>query len=264
MTNKSKISAVELTRDPLWIGDYALYQPKKGYRFTLDALLLGAVVPLFAGASLLELGCGSGVLPLIFLGREPQLRITGIESMDQAFDLAEMNMISNGVAGKVRLIHGDAMRAAELLPSHSQDIIVTNPPYYPAGCCRIPKDPDVAAAKTELYWNPAVMMRQAAMLLRQKGILCMVMDMRRKSEMLHWAAEAGLYLQHCADVFMTVEDKLAHRVLLTFSDTEKEPELTSLRIYEKTGEMTPEAKRIFGIYHGTGTVPCGDAHWESR
>ena len=92
----------------------------------------------------------------------------------------------------------------------------------------------------------------------------MVMDMRRKSEMLHWAAEAGLYLQHCADVFMTVEDKLAHRVLLTFSDTEKEPELTSLRIYEKTGEMTPEAKRIFGIYHGTGTVPCGDAHWESR
>ena len=55
MTNKSKISAVELTRDPLWIGDYALYQPKKGYRFTLDALLLGAVVPLFAGASLLEI-----------------------------------------------------------------------------------------------------------------------------------------------------------------------------------------------------------------
>ena len=37
-----------------------------------------------------------------------------------------------------------------------------------------------------------------------------------------------------------------------------------LVLYEKNGEETPELKRIFEIYHGTGTVSCGDAHRESR
>lgn len=264
MKSKPEAPAVELTRDPLWIGDYYLYQRKKGYRFTLDALLLGAVTPLRADAALLDLGCGSGVLPLIFLGRQPRLNITGIEYMDEAFDLAEMNMISNGVAGKVRLIHGDAMRAAELLPPHTQDIIVTNPPYYPVCSCRIPGDPNIAAAKTELYWSPAMMMNQVAVLLRQSGVLCMIMDMRRKNEMLYWAAEADLHLQRCVEVSMVVGDKVPQRVLLIFSNAKKDPEIAALTIYEKNGEMTPEAKRIFGIYHGTGTVPCGNTYWESR
>ena len=82
----------ELTLDDLRIGGFRLFQPKKGYRFSLDAPVLAALAPVTPGMSVLDLGCGGGVLSLLLLGQEPSLKVSGIELRQIAFDLAVRNM----------------------------------------------------------------------------------------------------------------------------------------------------------------------------
>ncbi|MBR5329330.1 MAG: methyltransferase [Firmicutes bacterium] len=249
----------ECTWDDLRIGGFSLLQPKKGYRFSLDAPLLAALVPLDGVDSVLDLGCGGGVLPLLLLGREPHLQVTGIEKQEVPFALAEQNRKRNGV--EMELILGDAMVSAELLKGRIFDLILSNPPYYAVGACRLPQNEDIAAAKTEVYWNQKTMMEQAFSLLKENGRFGLIFDGRRGEEMISLGIAAGFGLEKRIDVFTKAEHSEADRVYLQFyKGSLMTSECDSLVVYEQNGEMTPKMKRILEIYHGTGTVPCGDSH----
>lgn len=253
----------ELTCDDLGIGGFRLYQPKKGYRFSMDAPLLAALVPLGPRMTVLDFGCGSGVLPLLLLGREPSLQVSGIELRQRAFELAKKNMMANRVA--VSLVHGDAMKADAYFPAASFDLIVSNPPYYPVGSGRLPQNEEVAAAKTELFWQPKVMMEQAFSLLKEDGRFALIFDGSRGEELLQLAVKSGFSPSVFRPIYGRVEDVVPKRVYLLLSKGASPfKEDAPLVIAENTGERIPEMKRIFDIYDGTGTVSCGDAHRESR
>lgn len=249
----------DLTTDKLFIGGFRLVQKKKGYRFSLEAVLLAAFAPVRPGLDLLDLGCGNGVLPLLLLGREPSLRVTAVEKMAEPCQLAWRNMAENQV--DVRVIHGDMRECHHYFEESSFDLIVTNPPFYPVDHCRLPRDREIAAAKTELFWDQTVLLEEAYFLLREEGRLFLIFDGARKAEMRERAKNAGLFLEKSRDIFAKAEKTGAHRVLLQWSKkatdfTEEAP----LTIYEEDGAYTPEMKRIFEIYHGTGTVSRGNAH----
>ena len=157
----------DLTCDDLRCGGFTLLQPKRGYRFAIDAPLLAALVSLRPDLRVLDMGCGSGVLPLLLLGREPSLAVCGVEWRERPFDLAVENMKRNGVDAEI--IRGDAMEAATLLDGRRFDLIVSNPPYYPADGCRLPSDEDIAAAKVEIRWDIDIMMEQVISLLTADG-----------------------------------------------------------------------------------------------
>lgn len=236
-----------------------MYQPKKGYRFSLDAPLLAALTPIAAGISVLDFGCGSGVLPLLLMGRETSLRVFGMELRQKPYELALFNMKANGV--DVPVIHGDVMEATSFFAQGTFDLIVSNPPYYPVGACRLPCDEDVAAAKTELYWHPRRMLEQARLLLNENGRFALIFDAVREEELLRLGKDVGFYPVSCRRIFTKETDVKPKRVYLLLSKSavsfSTEPPLI---LYEKTGEMTSEMKRILKIYHGTGAVSCGDSH----
>lgn len=251
-----------VTEDDLFIGGFRLLQPKEGYRFSVDAVLLAAFPSFSPGETVLDMGCGSGVLPLLMLGREPSLKVSAVELMDKAYALAVENRRCNGVS--FDLFHGDAMKATELFPEGFFDHIVSNPPYYPVGRCRLPRDPDIAAAKTELYWDQKTMLEQAFLLSKVDGDLSLVFDASRKEELIAVACECGWFLNRCCDVYGKEGDKSPRRVLLSFGKEPGAVKTDSLTIFDENGSYSRKMKRILEIYHGTGTVPCGDPHRESR
>lgn len=249
----------DFSQDDLMIGGYRLLQKKDGYRFSFDAALLAAFIPVFPGADVLDLGCGSGVLPLLLLGREPSLSVTAVEKMVAPYDLARRNMEENKV--DVTVILGDAMKADRFLAPSSFDLIVTNPPFYPVNKGRLPRNDEIAAAKTELFWRPADLMSQSFSLLRENGRLVLIFPGERKTEICKKAQDAGLFLEKSRDIFSKKTNPGFSRVLLQWTKAPSSlKELAPLSIYDEDGEFTPEMKRIFEIYHGTGTVSCGDSH----
>jgi tRNA1Val (adenine37-N6)-methyltransferase len=221
--------------------------------------LLAAFAPVFPGAEVLDLGCGSGILPLLLLGREPLLAITAVEKMASPCALAKRNMVENNV--DVKVILGDAMDAGRFLPPSSFDFIITNPPFYPVDACRLPRNEEIAAAKTELFWNIAGLMKQGASLIKETGRLVLIFEGTRKQEICSKAQETGLFLEKSRDIFSKKEYPGFSRVLLQWTKTPSlHQEMAPLIIYDEKGGYTPEMKRVFEIYHGTGTLSGGHAH----
>lgn len=93
-----------------------------------DTLLLGSFPALRPGYRVCDLGCGAGPLPLLLLGREPTLAVTGLELDPEQADLARRNLRDNGLTGKI--LTGDLRETARSLPAGGFDLVVSNPPWF--------------------------------------------------------------------------------------------------------------------------------------
>ncbi len=116
---------------PEFIGRFKLEQAEGVFPLGSDSQELGGFAQVRRGERVCDLGCGSGVLGLYLLEREPTLDITGIELDETSAALARKNFQANGLA--VTVVQQDLRRAKELFPSGSFDLIVSNPPYFSVG-----------------------------------------------------------------------------------------------------------------------------------
>ena len=114
-----------------YIGPYIFIQRSGVFPLGSDSQALGGFAKVRRGERLCDLGCGSGVLGLYLLAREPSLRVTGLELDETAADLAEENFRANGLDAQVT--RGDLRRARELFPAGYFDLAVSNPPYFSVG-----------------------------------------------------------------------------------------------------------------------------------
>ena len=247
-------------KEPLFGGVFGIYQAEKGLRFSLDSVILGAFPFLRKGEKVLDFGCGSGILLLLLAGREGTLRLAGIDRNPDLIALAKENLSNNGLSGEI--LCGDAMNAATLFPEGCFDLIISNPPYYPVGSCRLPRDSAIAAARTELYWNQQKMLEQAFLLLQPNGSFTLSFDYARKEELLSLAGETGFFPARILDL-QTKSKKTSKRFLVELKKIPVELRQETLLLYDESGAETPELKRILKVYDRTGTVSGGNAHRQS-
>jgi tRNA1(Val) A37 N6-methylase TrmN6 len=126
-----------LTDDGFLGGRLNILQPEKGYRAGIDAVFLAATIPCRAGDTLFEAGIGAGVAALCVAARVPEVHITGVEVASRYAMMAEQNAKRNGIAGCIRVIHGDIKDALRRdlseWPAHgSFSHAFANPPYLDA------------------------------------------------------------------------------------------------------------------------------------
>src|SRR5512136_2560356 len=121
------------TLESLFGGRLKILQKKKGYRYTIDSVLLAHFVEPKKGERILELGAGSGVISLLLAFRNPGVRVTGLELQADLADMAGRSISTNCLVGRVNIIQGDVRNIAEFLESRSKDVVVFNPPYRKMG-----------------------------------------------------------------------------------------------------------------------------------
>ena len=103
-------------------------QNDSGYRYSIEPFLLADFVRLLPGQEVLDIGAGCGIISLLMVYREPELKVTGIEIQDSAAANAEENITKNQM--KIKIIRGDFLNL-KLAPEQF-DLIVSNPPYIPS------------------------------------------------------------------------------------------------------------------------------------
>ena len=166
-------------------------QEKTGYRYSIEPFLLADFMSLLPGQSVLDIGTGCGIIPILLMQREPGLKITAIEIQDCS--QAQKNIQQNGMMQKITLIHGDFLKEAENLEPESFDHIVSNPPYRKIQTGRINPDAGKALARHELSLNMNSLLDKSAPLLKTGGQIVLAYPPERMGETLRELECRSLY-----------------------------------------------------------------------
>ncbi|MCP4715376.1 MAG: tRNA1(Val) (adenine(37)-N6)-methyltransferase [Deltaproteobacteria bacterium] len=168
----------------LFGGRLRLYQPHKGYRFSIDAVLLGSFAASRAGSVVADLGTGNGILPVLLARRQGIDKITGIEIQQELAEIAGLNTSLNKCSAATQILHADMRGIKTMLQPESFDSVITNPPFYRVGSGRINPDSQKAAARHELHGTLRDFISSAFFLLKQNGSFIAVYPAARTVDLI--------------------------------------------------------------------------------
>ncbi|GAB6082635.1 methyltransferase [Desulfuromonas carbonis] len=160
-----------------------LIQARKGYRFSLDPLLVVTFADFKKGDRVADLGTGSGVIPLLVARRCASTRVVGIEVQADLADRARRSVALNQMTGQITIVAGDLRQSQPELPSQSFDVVLANPPYRRPGSGRVAPGVERAAARHELAGGLEDFLAAAARLLRDGGRFYLVFLAERLAEL---------------------------------------------------------------------------------
>ena len=169
-----------------FVYDDALFRPGT------DTFLLSSLPRLKPGLRVMDLGCGTGLLGLLLLQRQPGLAVTGIDIQPAAIRLAEKAAVENGLTGRLSLQAADLRDVKALFPTGSFDLAVCNPPYYPCASGALSGDDARRTARSEADCTLEDICRAASYLLRWGGSFCLVHKPERLTDLLCALRENGL------------------------------------------------------------------------
>jgi len=171
-----------------------------------DGVLLGCWAPTphlpfdHLPFTILDVGTGSGLIARMLMQRCPEAKVEGIDIDADAAEQAK----ENGV-------HAYCAKLQEWQGSY--DLIVSNPPYFQNSL----KNPD-AGRKTARHTDTlsyADLVKHSARLLKEDGLLALILPAEAETEVRQLAAAEGMYLTRITRVY-SKENKPAKRVLLLF------------------------------------------------
>lgn len=251
MTTNVAINGVELlpgeSLDDLQRNGYRIIQKPDGFRFGVDAVLLAAFAEVKPGAKVLDMGTGTGIIPILMEARTKAGHITGLEIQEEFADMAARSVKLNGLEEKINIVTGDIKEACRIFGGASFDVVTTNPPYM--NDSHGLKNPDLpkAIARHEILCNLEDVVREASMVLKSGGKLFMVHRPHRMIEIIAMMRKYHLEPKRIRMVHPFI-DKEANMVLIEAvkgggSYLKME---SPLIVYKETGVYTDEILRIYG------------------
>lgn len=160
-----------LTNDTLFDGQLICKQYKKGYRFSIDAVLCSQFCSpgAYTDYSILDIGCGCGVIGLILAYRYPQTRITAVEIQPELAELTRDNIQGNNYQSRMKVLEGNYRDLPGMVEAESFDLVVSNPPYRKPGRGRLSPDSQRARARHEIDADLSDLIKSAAYCVKNKG-----------------------------------------------------------------------------------------------
>jgi len=237
------------TIDDLIISDLKIIQKSKGFRFSIDAVLLAHFATVKKRDKVIDLGTGTGVIPLILSSREADLDLTGIEIQAEMAEMSSRSMVLNKRAD-IKIIQGD-FRKLDKMFNDKFDLVVSNPPYLPINHGKISPIPQVAISRHEIKCNLDELVQTAARLLRFQGRFALIYKVERLSEIFRELQKGSLEPRRMRLIHPQI-NKPANLVLIEAVKGAKSDLkiLEPLIIYNQDGAYT---KELLEYYFGGET-----------
>lgn len=250
-SHQSSSGSDELTQDSLRRFELSLAQPRRGYRFSLDALILADFVACGDDARLADLGTGCGVIPLILCRRFPSATVVGFDSNHAMAELATNNARRNCLEQRARFFHRDILELRRLYPVSSFDGVIANPPFRTPASGRVSPHDGRDRARHESTAGLADFLATAKYLVRPGGNIWFVHLPERLAEFTHRAVELRLALRR----LRMVHPDPAAPARIFLAELAKGSRGTTvvmppLFVRDRDGAYGPEAARILGERSG--------------
>jgi tRNA1Val (adenine37-N6)-methyltransferase len=233
------------TIDELRGYDLRVIQPAQGYRFSLDPLLLADFTGVAEGRKVIDLGTGTGIIPLLMARKCSSSSIVGVEVQEEMAALAGRNAVLNGLTERVEIICDDILSIRKRFAASSFDLVVANPPYRKQGTGRISPKAGRDRARHETTATLADFLETAKYLVKTTGTIAFIYHPVRLVEFCSAAVALKLALLRLRMVHGNA-GAAARMVLLELvkgrqGDLEVLPPLF---VYGAEGEYSEEMQRI--------------------
>lgn len=160
--------------DDLERNHYRIIQNPEKFCFGMDAVLLSGFARIKDGEEVLDLGTGTGIIPVLLEAKTKGKHFTGLEIQEESADMARRSVRLNGLTKKVSIVTGDIKEASALFGSASFDVVTTNPPYMNHSHGLVNPDQPKAIARHEILCSLEDVIRESAKLLKPGGRFYMV------------------------------------------------------------------------------------------
>lgn len=170
--------------DELQRNGYSIIQDPKRFCFGMDAVLLSGFAKAKKGERVLDLGTGTGIIPILMEAKTESEDFTALEIQEESADMARRSVLYNHLENRINIVTGDIKDASKIFGASSFDVITTNPPYM-IGEHGISSASDAKAiARHEVLCDLDDILRESAKMLRPGGRFYMVHRPFRLAEIM--------------------------------------------------------------------------------
>lgn len=233
--------------DDLQRNHYRIIQDPGRFCFGMDAVLLSGFASVKPGEHVLDLGTGTGIIPILLKAKTKGEHFTGLEIQPESADMAERSVKLNGLTERINIVTGDIKEASSIFGASSFEVVTTNPPYM-IGQHGISNPKDAKAiARHEILCDLDDILRESARLLKPQGRFYMVHRPFRLAEIFSKMIEYHIEPKRMKLVYPFI-DKEPNMVLIEGLRggrsrlTVEKP----LIVYKEPGVYTDEIYDIYG------------------
>lgn len=215
--SRLKKASVEIREDErvddLQRNHYQIIQKKKGFCFGMDAVLLSGFARVREKECMVDLGTGTGILPILLEAKTKGEHFAGLEIQEAVAEMAARSVRLNGLEERVKIVQGDIKEASRIFGRASFDVVTSNPPYMVNHHGL--KNPNLgkAISRHEILCTWEDVVRETSLLLKSGGRFYVVHRPRRLAEIICVLKEYGLEPKKLKMVHPFV-DKDANMVLI--------------------------------------------------
>ncbi|MBZ4654546.1 MAG: putative O-methyltransferase [Peptococcaceae bacterium] len=235
------------TLDDLLIQGLRIIQKAKGFRFTLDSVMLSHFATLKEGDRVADLGTGTGIIPLILSTRAKKLKILGVELQPHIAEMALRSVKLNKLEEKIEIVEGDIRNIHKVMGGGQYTLVTANPPYWSVSEGLPSPAETKALSRHEISCSLEDFIASASKLLNYQGRFALIHRADRLMDIIGLLRRYQLeprrmrlihpYLGKCAQHVLLEARKSAPPELKV---------LPPLVVYEAPGRYTPEILRWYG------------------
>ena len=172
------------TLDTFFNGSLQILQKKRGYRFSVDAVLLSQFCRIRKNEKVIDLGTGCGILPLLLSHSTKAHFLVGVEIQKELAELAKKNVMLNHLDDRVSILQRDFRELRDDFPPESFDVVLSNPPYRKYRTGRVNPAMEKAIARHEIKGALEDLLSIASYLLPPKGRCYLIFPALRTIDLL--------------------------------------------------------------------------------
>lgn len=232
--------------DDLQLNGLKIIQNVEGFCFGVDAVLLSDFADVKRNNRVLDIGTGTGIIPILLAGKTQAKSIAGLEIQESMAEMAIRSVDLNDLQNRVQIIHGDIKKYSEYFSKSSFDVVVSNPPYTNKGCGLVNPQDSKAISRHEILCNLEDVVSAAASLLVSGGQLAMVHRPERLADIICCMRNNGIEPKYMR--FVHPKPYKKPNMILIKGNRGGKPELKVLEplyVYNSDGTYSDEINKIY-------------------
>jgi len=161
-----------------------ILQKKRGYRFSIDAVLLSQFIKIRKNEKVIDLGTGCGILPLLLCYNTKAHSFVGVEIQKDLAELAKRNVLLNHSEDRISILQNDLRTLKTIFPPGSFHVVLSNPPYRKYRTGRVNPILEKAIARHEIEGTLEDLVSMASYLLPPRGRCYLIFPALRTVDLL--------------------------------------------------------------------------------